>query len=291
MSSYTVKANQNLFDIALSLYGSVEGIYDLLISNSNLSMDSDLKSGDVLEYHDYFVINDSIAKEISSEGIVPANGERNVYYKSISQPIVMLYKIVAASETVSIQVSGSGTMLFDWGDNSNIESIALSEEVQTITHYFNSKVDERRIKVYGSFSLTYLNNSDMTGNMLLMAPLTVNEFVSQANGFSLSSLLLFEGTEKIDLQKGTISDLTSIYDMSLTELNMLDVKFTSINVIDEYLEYIVSNYGTRQACTVYLNTEPSEAGMEAINTIINNSEWNASAKWKFVINGTTYTKE
>ena len=66
MSSYTVKANQNLFDIALSLYGSVEGIYDLLISNSNLSMDSDLKSGDVLEYHDYFVINDSIAKEISA---------------------------------------------------------------------------------------------------------------------------------------------------------------------------------------------------------------------------------
>ena len=151
MSSYTVKANQNLFDIALSLYGSVEGIYDLLISNSNLSMDSDLKSGDVLEYHDYFVINDSIAKEISSEGIVPANGERNVYYKSISQPIVMLYKIVAASETVSIQVSGSGTMLFDWGDNSNIESIALSEEVQAIT-YRDWETDRKSTRLNSSHS-------------------------------------------------------------------------------------------------------------------------------------------
>ena len=77
--------------------------------------------------------------------------------------------------------------------------------------------------------------------------------------------------------------------MSLQELNLLQVQFTSQDVLDDYLEYIVNNYGTRRNCTVYLDTEPSERGMAAINTIINEESWNASGKWKFIINDITYT--
>ena len=51
MAKYVVKPNQNLFDVALHLYGSIEGIFDLLISNPELNMASDLTYGQELEYH------------------------------------------------------------------------------------------------------------------------------------------------------------------------------------------------------------------------------------------------
>ena len=77
--------------------------------------------------------------------------------------------------------------------------------------------------------------------------------------------------------------------MELQELDLRKVHFTSISVLDEYLQYIVDNYGTRRGCTVYLDTEPSEAGWTAINTILGESEWNSSIRWKFIINEITYT--
>jgi hypothetical protein len=36
MGKYTVTGRQNLFDIALHLYGSIEGIIDLMMSNTSL---------------------------------------------------------------------------------------------------------------------------------------------------------------------------------------------------------------------------------------------------------------
>ena len=50
MATYTVQYGQNLFDVALTLYGSIEGILDLLVNNKNLSINTELKYGDELEY-------------------------------------------------------------------------------------------------------------------------------------------------------------------------------------------------------------------------------------------------
>ena len=57
MAIYKVKPAQNLYDVALHLYGSIEGLFDLLITNEWLSMTTELQPGMELEYHDYFVIN------------------------------------------------------------------------------------------------------------------------------------------------------------------------------------------------------------------------------------------
>ncbi len=77
--------------------------------------------------------------------------------------------------------------------------------------------------------------------------------------------------------------------MSLQELNLLQVKFSDVSVLDDYLNYIATNYGQRRNCTVYLDTEPTEIGMNAIQTIINEPSWNEAGKWKFVINDRIYT--
>ena len=37
MLQYKVRSGQNIYDVALTLYGSVEGIFDLLVSNEWLN--------------------------------------------------------------------------------------------------------------------------------------------------------------------------------------------------------------------------------------------------------------
>ena len=57
MGRYKVIAGQNIYDVALHLYGSIEGIVDLMMCNTDLSLDTTLKVGDELIYSDDFFIN------------------------------------------------------------------------------------------------------------------------------------------------------------------------------------------------------------------------------------------
>lgn len=291
MAQHKVKPNQNIFDVTIELYGSIEGLFDLLISNPQLTMTTELIPGMLLEYHEYFVINEGVVKGIRENNYVPSNGSRHVYYKEPMNDLIAVCGIPNNREYSGFSISGTGAMEVDWGDNSDLQVISLSPTLQNITHYFDNTVNVRRIKLYGECSITQLDLSDIGGDVFLVRPLVVDEYTNQANGYSLKGLFLFTGTVKVDLQRMTISDLSSIGDMSLQELNLLNVKFTDISVLDNYLQYIVDNYGNRRDCAVHLNTEPSEKGMQAIQTIINEQSWNESGKWKFIINDQIYTKE
>ena len=55
MGRYKVIAGQNIYDIALHIYGSIEGIVDLMMCNTDLSLDTTLKVGDELIYSDDFI--------------------------------------------------------------------------------------------------------------------------------------------------------------------------------------------------------------------------------------------
>lgn len=288
MATYIVKPNQNIFDVALHLYGSIEGLFDLLITNDWLNMTSELETGMRIEYHDDFVINSSIVGMFNDENIIPSNGSRHVYNKSTEHPLVIEVLVNADVLKVLIVLGGEGDMIVDWGDNTELETISLSHTNRKIEHCFDNVVDKRRIKIYGTFSLTYCDTTNLYGDLLLMRPQTIDEYISNSNGFTLKGLFLCEGTYKVDLRGCTISDLSPIGDMSLQELNLLQVQFTSQDVLDDYLEYIVNNYGNRRNCTVYLDTEPSERGLAAINKIINEESWNVSGEWKFIINDTIY---
>lgn len=74
MKQYTVRSGQNLYDVALTLYGSIEGIFDLLISNDDISLNSNLKHGQVLNYNEEFMIEQSIPDWFKSHDIVVKNG-------------------------------------------------------------------------------------------------------------------------------------------------------------------------------------------------------------------------
>lgn len=300
MATYKVKPGQNLFDIAILLYGNIEGIFDLLISNrtftrangaiETLGMATQLATGDILEYHDYYIVNSGIVREIKENGYLPANAERHVYHKSTSEELVMVIAIDDEATSMGFKAAGDGQMVVDWGDNSDLETITLSTALTEHSHYFNSVVKGRRVKVYGTFTMTMFDASGIPGMLLPVKGITVDEFTSVKNKYPLTGLLLFEGTYAVDLTGATITDLTPIGNMDLQTLDFRDALIGS-EVIDAYLVYVVANYGTRRPCKVWMTTPPTEIGMAAIETIIGEDDWNQSGDWEFDINGTIYKHE
>ncbi len=291
MAIYKVKSKQNLYDVALHLYGTIEGMFDLLISNPTLSMSSELKAGMELEYHDDFTINPSIVNQFAENGIIPINGEREVYFKETDKPLRAIIKTPEDIDVFLFSISGEGVMIVDWGDNTPLENITLTHTQTLIEHHFNSNVDVRRIRIYGDFSILQFDASNLEGEAYLTSPMVVDEYVSHSNDNTLAGLFLFEGTYKVDLQRMLITDLSPIHSMSLSQLNLLGVRFQSVDILDDYLVNIVENHQNRRACEVWLDTEPTERGMQAIETIIGEPEWNTPTKWVFHINDKTYTAE
>lgn len=291
MATYKVTTNQNIFDVALLLYGSIEGLFDLLISNEWLDMETDLLPGMELEYHDYFVVNNGIKSAMSDKNLIPANRERHVYLKHPTEDLVFLCDIGAEADSVSFVVSGSGKMLIDWGDNTDLETVQLAVAQQTVEHYFDNVTEKRRIKVYGDFQIIKLDTSKLGGALMLMRPMTADEYASHANSYPLQGLFLFDGTVSIDLSGCGIDNLLPIADMSLQILDLRNVTFADVSVLDDYLQYIVGNYGSRRNCTVYLSSEPTEKGMAAIETILGEDAWNEAGNWVFNINDKIYTRE
>ena len=288
MAQYTVKPNQNIWDVALHLYGSIEGVFDLMISNPNLSLDDDLVYKQILEYHDFFVVNEWIVNKFKELNITPANGERSVYYKNINLPIKFIYRPIESDVRTEFSVSGDGNMFIDWGDNSEIEQINLQSQTSIVDHFFNNTVDERIVKVYGDFTIEIFDISKLNTPIIPVSPIVVDELISQSNDNSLQGLFLMEGTYLVNLQGSLIYDLSPIGDMNLETLDLRGAHFFDVSVLDNYLTYIVEHYGTRRSCTVYLSQEPSSIGYAAIDTILNEEEWNQYESWSFIINGEEY---
>lgn len=290
MATYIVKPNQNIFDVAIMLHGSIEGLFDLLISNEWLTMTTDMKAGMELEYHDFYKTNEGIVSEIEEQGYLAANGERHVYHKSTDLPLVFVFAIdESETERLWFGVSAeSGSILVDWGDNSDLQEVPLSTTVSRVEHWFDNKVDKRRVRVYGNFELNTFDAEGIPGTIFTMRNVTIDEFSYRKNIYPLDGLFLFEGTYSVDLREAKVRDLAPIGNMSL---QMLDLRGANIgsDTIDDYLTYIVANYGSRRDCTVLLTTEPSEIGMAAIQTIIGEESWNQGGHWVFDINGTIYT--
>lgn len=291
MAKYIVKPNQNIFDVALHLYGSIEGLFDLLISNPELNMASELTYGQELEYHTEFILNPSIVKEFKNQNIVPSSGARKVYFKRPEEDLIFLIGVNADMTFTNFRAAGEGTMIIDWGDNSPLEPIQLEFSSQTIEHYFDNEVEARRIRIYGdtnTLKFTQLDTTGLGGALVLCKPIIVDEYACIGRGFSLMGLALFQGTYKVNLRQSIIANLIPIGDMDLQELDLTDVYYMNDDVLDDYLEYIVAHYEDRRPCTVHLTSEPSERGYNAIDTILNEPEWNTSDSWKFYINNQLY---
>lgn len=309
MGKYTVKQGQSIYDIALYIYGSTEGITDILMSNPEMSLDTNLKSGDVINYTDDYIINQDIKAFMSSLDNHPANGERGIKFE---KPVESMFAEIRCDKNrtaSSFSASGSGELVVDWGDGSSLDRILLSDKIMSFSHYFKSKNGEkRRVRLYGNVSFNCLSlNSVGVEEMYFTVPINIEEFRLENAVAKLSFAPLMQNTYNIELSGITTSDLTPIVDCKKAmNINLIGANIKT-QVIDDYLKCLVKNYSDRRNCAIMMSVSPSgvyreplrdenleyiiTSGMEAVWVIVNEPSWNEGGRWIFTINNTTYTNE
>lgn len=308
MAEYTVKVGQNLFDVALYLYGSIEGILDLFSCNLNLSMDTDIKAGDILKYTDSYNEDSTVLDYFKSNNIVPANQLGNIYYKS--QPLTkMLLYVDSKLIDFAFTISGSGNIYIDWGDNSLIENFKLTSIPQEIKHIANNELyNDRKIRVFGDFNIYSIDFTNIPPHKLyITSPLCI-ESLTILGANHLENIEFLNLTDpnvfiNIDLVHTRISDLLPL--VNLNQARSINLSYSNISqsVLDRYLIALVKEYGIRRNCTVNLigSIDPSgkyqkpkdlrnpSSGMEAIWVIVNEHK-ESSGPWKFILTNNTYTQ-
>lgn len=309
MGKYIVTNGQNLYDIALDLYGSVEGIVDLLINDTGLSLADDLQTGTELIYTDDFIINEDIVAYNRQHGIVPANGEQSVYLKYSSLPYTFLFHQQNTLTSVGFVASGSGKVEIDWGDNTSVETVELSRELHTYTHIFDNQVrEQRQVRWYTDASFVRLDLSDMqVSSVFLFRPAAVEELVMREGSLEVDFLQMMTAIYDADLCGLRTSSLLPL--LPCLNLMRLDLRGASVkpSVLDGYLMELVAVYGQRRHCEMQFSVCPSgvyqepqrdengcyriTSGMEAVWVITHEPAWNEGGAWKFIINNQIYTTE
>lgn len=308
MGRYKVIAGQNIYDIALHIYGSIEGIVDLMMCNTDLSLDTTLKVGDELIYSDDFIINADVVAYNEMHGIVPSNGEHHVYPKVFTKPLSVAFSLPTQTLSVQYSVSGVGTLEIDWGDNSDTEVVTLSDKPQLLKHIFDNKVRKRRRIRW--FTDAYFKQVDWSGlqptSVVILRPLPIEELTIKDATLTLDSLQMVTGIYSLNLSGLTSGNLKPLVECrELMTLNLTDARLKP-TVLDDWLIAMVERYGNRRNCEVTLTAVPAGAyqeparnadtgrynitsGMEAIWVITHEESWNEGGKWKFIINDKEYS--
>lgn len=308
MGSYRVVAGQNIYDVALHLYGSVEGIVDLLVNNPALSLETELCSGQELTYTDGFVINADVVAYNEMHGIVPSNGERHVYPKYFTGPFTAAFLLPPTLVSAECKVSGTGTLEVDWGDDSAVETVILGHTPCTLRHTFDRRVRRsRKIRRFTDAEFRYMDWSGLQpSSVVLLRPLHVEELTLRNCTPALDSFGILSGTYRIDLSGIMTDNLVPLAGChNLMELDLSGARIKPA-VIDKYLTSIVEHYGNRRNCRMTLPTAPTgtykepgrdettgryriTSGMEAVWVILHEESWNEGGAWEFIINNKIYT--
>lgn len=293
-TNYTVKYGQNLFDLVLQLYGDTSGIGDFLTQNPGLDFGYSPNIGDVVVYEPNNAINSTIVDHFKENGIVVSNGVGNVYFKTTNEPIKMVMYSDAENLSFSFTVSGFGDMYIDWGDNSGLEQITLSETQKNVTHsvdlFLPEDVSSRKIRIYGDFSFDFLDISKSSiSDVYVVDSFNIGEFIISDNNklTNIGAANIIQDIVTLESSNIKIESLTPM--ISQESLRGLWINDGNINqdVLDDYFIGLVKNYQSRPSCHVRMwgNSSPSglyqrpevlydpQSGLEAIWVLENERGW------------------
>lgn len=185
MKTYIVKTKQNIFDIALQLHGSVEGVFDLLLSNETLTFDSIISVGTKLNYHEEFIINDDVVKWFDDNNVVVRNGQKIIEAVQEGLPRMMILQY--GHDCAFTFKLKSGNLVVNWDDASIPQIYTVSDGAVEAAHYYRG-VSHHTIQLYGDFSFTELNLSDINGTYYLLDEVKVDNLVDNLNISELQTL-------------------------------------------------------------------------------------------------------
>lgn len=221
MPQYTVRSGQNIYDVALTLHGSVEGIFDLLTSNSWLTMETTLKSGMILTYHDEFAVNKNITMWLRENGVLVRNGEhvynyldiedcvkahlqsyhkdkydavssmspdeQNMYWEGLCRPRMVIHQQGQLS-TIIMKLKPNKHLIIDWGDYSDPQIIDDVKE-QEVEHCYKG-LGTHIITFYGDFDFELLDFTEVNGVYYPLGVITADHFETQLDIEELNKLII-----------------------------------------------------------------------------------------------------
>lgn len=206
MKTYTTTTGQNIFDVCLALYGSIEGVLDLLVCNSSLSVteygpqelkgqpltfETELSRGVVLNYNGNININDDVIKYIEENELKSVHGEHVPYLpdKNLND-IRLVVQQTGGVSTIGVSLE-SGSLTIDWGDYNPATTVSSSDGYVELEHAYLTS-DEHQIHFYGDFVLDTLNLTELNGVVYPTSEIKVNNLIANTSNESL--LKLFKNT-------------------------------------------------------------------------------------------------
>lgn len=221
MAKYTVRSGQNLYDIALQLYGSVEGIFYLLVHNDWLSINTQLKFGMTLDYSPEIIINRDVMNWLNEKGVRVKNGdhtynflevetklqehfethhpeiieslkdlspdEKNLFWETQYTPRIIIQQQGQLS-CIKVKLRNNTHLFIDWGDYSPLE-ILEGDEYQETEHCFKSS-GSHTIILYGDFSCELLDFTDLNGIYYPLGTIYAKELKTNVKIDDLNKLII-----------------------------------------------------------------------------------------------------
>lgn len=221
MPQYRVRSGQNIYDVALTLHGSVEGIFDLLASNEWLSMETTLSAGMELTYHDEFIVNKNISLWLRENGIIVKNGEhtyihfdiadfvkqhiqthhselfntidqmspneQNMFWEVLCMPRMIIHQQGQLS-IIKLKLKPNRHLIIDWGDYSAPEIIEDTNE-QDVEHCYKG-LDQHIITLYGDFDFNLLDLRKSSGVYYPLDTICADVFDSEIDIEDLNKLII-----------------------------------------------------------------------------------------------------
>lgn len=187
MKEYKVKPGQNIYDISLELYGSIEGVFDLLANNDELDMNTILSPGDTLYYDEGFIINQGIQGWMAQNNITVANGDPGYSMDGVdADALRIIIDQYGASSRISFKLS-SGTIYIDWGDAQDIDCVS-GTETAVIDHPYQED-GRHEIRIYGDFAFRDLDLTEIGGMYYALSSCRVSgTFLESTNRSDLTAL-------------------------------------------------------------------------------------------------------
>lgn len=221
MPQYKVRSGQNIYDVALTLYGSVEGIFDLLASNDWLTMETTLSYGMELNYHEEFVVNKNISLWLKENGILVRNGEhvfdfldienlikqhivenhpekndavaamspdeQDMFWAVFCTPRMVIHQQGQLS-AIRLQLKPNRHLIIDWGDYSAPQIIEDPTE-QEVEHCYKG-LGVHIITLYGDFAFDILDLKGVNGVHYPLGIIDADSFESDLEIEDLNKLII-----------------------------------------------------------------------------------------------------
>ena len=311
IGKYTVGQNQTIFDIAIDIHGSIDGIFDILANNDSLSFDEELAVGSEILFSNYQNENSFISDLLDARDIIPSSEVRYIYPLQPQEKHlvnVLSIKLDASIEAIELSIGVSGEAVIDWGGSEDFDFINHeSVEIHKILHNSSLNTPYRVISIksdnpFIEMSKLKINNVDIEAVYVFTEELKVGDFVIDSCGplsIEFSKLLV---SDNFVVSNANVIDLTPLIYSELNNVSILSDKIKN-SVIDNFFLDIVKNNQRHGDVIMRFSVMPTGEYKEPVDKanitvpaeamwwLVNNPEWNDIMGWTIVINGKTYKKE